>query len=59
MAVKRWLCEVHIVWDEFGVEAETKGELIEKIRESFIKERHHLELNDTNIKNIQEIGEED
>jgi len=59
MATKRWMCEVHIVWDEFGVEAETKGELMQKVRVSFLKERHHLELNDTNIRNIQEITEED
>ena len=51
---KQWMCEIKIEIDQFGVEAETKEEFIQKTKELFLEE-YNLALKDHEIKNIQEI----
>ena len=54
--VKEWACEIDVSFTQFGVEAETKEEFVEQIKELFMEE-YNLELKDHEIKNIQEIQE--
>ena len=58
MATKRWMCVIKIEFDQFGIEAETKEEFVQITKELFLEE-YNLELDDTEIKNIQEVTEED
>ena len=54
MTVKEWACAVEITINQFGIEAETKEEFIQKTKDLFLEE-HNLELKDHEIKNIQEM----
>ena len=55
--VKEWACEIEINFNQFGIEAETKEEFIQKTKELFLEE-YNLDLKDHEIKNIQEITNE-
>ena len=55
---KEWMCDIEIRCNWFGIEAETKEEFVKRIKEIF-KEDYNLELEGSEIKNIQEITEED
>jgi len=55
---KEWMCDIEIRFNWFGIEAETKEEFVKRIKEIF-KEDYNLELDGSEIKNIQEITEED
>ena len=54
--VKEWACEIDVSFTQFGVEAETKEEFVEQIKELFMEE-YNLNIKDREIKNIQEIKE--
>ena len=53
-ALNEWSCEIEVKFTQFGIEAETKEEFIQKIKDLFLEE-HNLELKDHEIKNIQEM----
>tara|TARA_Y100001951_G_scaffold85825_1_gene75924 strand:+ start:579 stop:752 length:174 start_codon:yes stop_codon:yes gene_type:complete len=55
---KQWMCEIKIEIDQFGIEAETKEEFIQITKELFLEE-YNIELDDSEIKRVQEITEED
>tara|TARA_R100000687_G_C6428483_1_gene154494 strand:+ start:1021 stop:1191 length:171 start_codon:yes stop_codon:yes gene_type:complete len=52
--IKEWACEIEINFNQFGIEAETKEEFIQKTKELF-REEYNIYLNDSEITNIQEI----
>ena len=52
MTVKALACEIEIYFNQFGIEAETKEEFIQKTKELFLEE-YNLDLKDHEIKNIQ------
>ena len=52
--VKEWTCEIEIKFNQFGIEAETKEEFTNQIKELF-EDEYNLDLKDHEIKNIQEI----
>ena len=52
--VNEWACEIEITINQFGLEAETKEEFIQKTKELFLED-HNLDLEDHEIKNIQVI----
>ena len=58
MATKKWMCVIKVEFDQFGVEAETKEEFIRITKELFLEE-YNIELDDSEIKRVQEITEED
>ena len=58
MATKQWMCLVRIEIEQFGVEAKTKEEFIRITKELFLQE-YNIELDDSEIKRVQEIAEED
>jgi len=57
MATKKWMCVIKVEFDQFGVEAETKEEFIRITKELFLEE-YNIELDDSEIKQIEEITEE-
>ena len=52
--VKEWACEIDVSFTQFGIEAETKEEFIQKTKELFLEE-YNIELVGSEITNIQEI----
>ena len=54
--IKEWACEIEINFNQFGIEAETKEEFIQKTKELFLEE-YNIELVGSEITNIQEIKE--
>ena len=57
MATKQWMCLIRIEIEQFGVEAETKEEFIQITKELLLEE-YNIELDDSEIKRIEEITEE-
>ena len=57
MATKQWMCLIRIEIAEFGIEAESKEEFIRITKELFLEE-YNIELDDSEIKRVQEITEE-
>ena len=58
MATKQWMCLIRIEIEQFGIAAETKEEFIRITKELFLEE-YNIELDDSEIKRVQEITEED
>tara|TARA_R100001594_G_C4000180_1_gene254530 strand:- start:786 stop:980 length:195 start_codon:yes stop_codon:yes gene_type:complete len=56
--IKEWMCDIEIRFNWSGIEAETKEEFVKQIKEIF-KEEYNLELDGREIKNIQDMTEED
>jgi len=52
--IKQWACEIEINFNQFGIEAETEKEFIQKTKELFLEE-YNIELVCSEITNIQEI----
>ena len=57
MATKQWMCLIKIEIEQFGIEAETKEEFVQITKELFLEE-YNIELDDSEIKRIEEITEE-
>ena len=57
MATKQWMCLIRIEIEQFGVEAESREEFIQITKELFLEE-YNIELDDSEIKRIEEITEE-
>jgi len=57
MATKQWMCLIKIEIEQFGIEAETREEFIQITKELFLEE-YNIELDDSEIKRIEEITEE-
>ena len=55
---KQWMCLVRIEIEQFGIEAETREEFIQITKELFLEE-YNIELDDSEIKKIEEVTEED
>ena len=54
MVLKEWSCEIEVHFTHHGIEAKSKEDFIESIKDIYIEE-YNLDLKDHEIKNIQEI----
>ena len=54
MVLKEWSCEIEVHFTHHGIEAKSKEDFIESIKDIY-KEEYNLDLKDHEIKNIQEI----
>ena len=55
MQVKEWEYDIEVTWSGEGLEADSKADLIEVIKEVWMEE-HNIELRDEEIKNIKEVS---
>jgi len=55
MQVKEWEYDIEVTWSGEGLEADSKADLIEVIKEVWM-EKHNIELRDEEIKNIKEVS---
>ena len=54
MTLKEWSCEIEVNFTQHGIEAESKEDFVELIKDIY-KEEYNLDLKDHEIKNIQVI----
>ena len=52
MTLNEWSCEIQVNFTHQGIEAETKEDFLESIKDIY-KEEYNLELKDHEIKNIR------
>ena len=50
--LKEWMCQVNISFTQVGIEAETKEDSIEVIKNMFMEE-YNIVLNDDEITNVK------
>ena len=54
MTLKEWSCEIEVNFTQHGIEAKSKEDFVELIKDIY-KEEYNLELKDHEIKSIQVI----